>query len=80
MNREQMIAWLILEGYQPWAYPDLRAGFTLSRDGNRGVWCGEDPEDDIPVHDEELVHEWDAVPTLQLERGYLYLTTGKEKS
>lgn len=79
MNREHMIAWLALEGYSPYAYPNpTAAGFTLSRDGERGIWCDEQPVAVVSVHDQEIVHGWESVPSAQLRRGYNFLVKEKD--
>lgn len=83
MNREQMVAWLALEGYRPYAYPDLGGGFTLSRDGRIGVWiarasAGYYAPANEKVEEEEIEFGWDDVPYDQVLIGYTYLTKEKD--
>lgn len=78
MNREQMIAWLTLEGYRPYNAKGSAVAFTLSADGKRGVWCDSVDVGNVNVYANEVIQNWDDVPTNQLERAYAQLLKEKD--
>lgn len=78
MNREQMIAWLTLEGYAPYNNKAKTVEFTFSNDGQRGIWCDSKDSGTVAVFKDETIHDWGEVPTIQLKRACAQLF--KEKN